>query len=48
MSDAELEEKFRSLAGDLLPKARVDALLEQIWTLDERKDVRDLIAATKL
>jgi 2-methylcitrate dehydratase len=48
MSDAELEEKFRSLAGDLLPKARIDALLEQIWMLDERKDVRGLIAATKL
>jgi 2-methylcitrate dehydratase len=48
MSDAELEEKFRSLAGDLLPKARVDALLEQIWTLDELKDVRGLIAATKI
>jgi 2-methylcitrate dehydratase len=47
MSDAELEEKFRSLAGDLLPKARIDALLEQIWTLDEARDVRGLIAATK-
>ncbi|MDB5863563.1 MAG: hypothetical protein JWO70_1369 [Betaproteobacteria bacterium] len=48
MSDSELEEKFRSLAGDLLPRARVDALLEQIWTLDEASDVRSLIAATKL
>jgi 2-methylcitrate dehydratase len=48
MSDAELEEKFRALARDLLPAQRVDALLEQIWTLDQAQDVGGLIAAAKI
>src|SRR5215813_11964781 len=31
MSDAEIETKFRSLVGDMLPLARTDALVEQLW-----------------
>ena len=31
MSDAEVEVKFRSLVGEMLPAASSDALLKQLW-----------------
>jgi 2-methylcitrate dehydratase len=47
MSDAEIEEKFRSLAGDQLPKAQADKLLKCLWELDQLQDMRELIALTQ-
>ncbi len=47
MSDAEIEEKFRSLVGDQLPKAQADKLLKCLWELDQLKDMRELIALTQ-
>jgi 2-methylcitrate dehydratase len=47
MSDAEIEEKFRELAGDQMPKAQCDALLKQLWNLDRLDDVGRLIALTR-
>jgi 2-methylcitrate dehydratase len=48
MADAEIEEKFRSLAGDQMPAAQVDKLLKQLWSLDSLTDIRDLIALTRI
>jgi 2-methylcitrate dehydratase PrpD len=42
-TDRELEEKFCTLAGFVLPRPRVDRLAETIWKLDRLKDVRQLI-----
>jgi 2-methylcitrate dehydratase len=35
MTDAEMEEKFRSLARKHLSAERIDALLRQMWTLED-------------
>jgi 2-methylcitrate dehydratase len=35
MTDAEMEEKFRLLASKHLPAERIDALLRQLWTLED-------------
>ena len=35
MTDAEMEEKFRSLARRHLAADRIDALLEQLWALED-------------
>jgi 2-methylcitrate dehydratase PrpD len=43
LSDAELEEKFRTLAGQVLPPRQVDALAAAIWRLDALPDVRPLV-----
>jgi 2-methylcitrate dehydratase len=48
MSDREIEDKFRSLAADLLPNARVDALIAQVWKLDELPEVETLIQMTRI
>jgi 2-methylcitrate dehydratase len=48
MSDAEMETKFRSLVAGMLPKARVDALVEQLWKLEDLREVAKLIQMTKL
>ncbi len=48
MSDAELEEKFRALAGAQMPAAQADALLSQIWNLEALADMRALIDLTRL
>ena len=34
LSDAQLDEKFRALAGSVLPRTRVEALLEALWQLE--------------
>jgi 2-methylcitrate dehydratase PrpD len=39
MSDADLEEKFRSLAADVLPPAQIDGLIATCWKLDTLPDV---------
>ena len=46
MSDRDLERKFRDLAGSLLSRARVDALIEQCWQVEALGDVGVLAAMT--
>ena len=48
MSDAEIETKFRSLAGGMLGRERADALIDHIWKLDESSAVGRLIQLTIL
>lgn len=42
LSDRGLEEKFRGLAGDVLPQARREALLAKCWSVAELPDVAEL------
>jgi hypothetical protein len=46
MSEAEVERKFRRLAGGVLPDAKVDRLLERLWTLDAADDVGEVVRMT--
>jgi 2-methylcitrate dehydratase len=46
MSDQEIEAKFRSLAGALLPAEQQNALLDQLWNLDRLDSMRPIIEAT--
>ena len=48
MSDAEIEEKFRSLAGEQMPKAQLDALLQQLWSLDRLTEMKPLFKLTQI
>jgi 2-methylcitrate dehydratase len=48
MSDAEIEKKFRSLVADMLPATRVDALLKQLWKLEDLREIKSLIEMTVL
>jgi 2-methylcitrate dehydratase PrpD len=42
-TDGELENKFRSLAVDVLPQRKIDALVEMIWQLEKVKNLGQLI-----
>jgi 2-methylcitrate dehydratase len=46
MTDAEMEEKFRSMAQKQLPADRVDNLLRLLWRIENEPQVSSLIAAT--
>jgi 2-methylcitrate dehydratase len=46
MSDAEVEEKFRSLVANMLPAPRTDALLGQLWELEDLGEVGTLVRMT--
>jgi 2-methylcitrate dehydratase len=48
MSDAEVEEKFRSLAKDLLSPDQTDALLEMLWHLEEVEHIGEVIRMTRI
>ena len=48
MTDAEMEEKFRVLAGKQMPADRIDALLKQLWALEELPHAGDLIGMTRI
>jgi 2-methylcitrate dehydratase len=48
MTDAEMEEKFRSLARKQLSAERVDALLRQLWALESMPKAGALIEMTKV
>ena len=48
MSDAEIEEKFRALAGQQMPAAQLDALLQQLWRLDTLTDMKPLFKLTQI
>ena len=47
MTDAEMEEKFRSMAQKHLAADRVDGLARQLWALESVPKVGELIAATR-
>jgi 2-methylcitrate dehydratase PrpD len=47
MSDADLEAKFRALAGNVLDRESIDHAIELVWDLDKLPDVRPLIAACR-
>ncbi len=47
MTDAEMEEKFRLLAKRQLPAARIDALLKQLWALENVSNIRALVELTR-
>jgi 2-methylcitrate dehydratase len=46
MSDGEVEAKYRRMALQRLPAARVDELAERVWRLDETRDVGDILRLT--
>lgn len=46
MSDAEVEAKYRRMASERLPAARVDELAERIWRLEAQADVGDILRLT--
>ena len=46
MTDSEIEGKFRLLAAGMLPAAQLEALLQQLWKLEELPEVRTLIQMT--
>ena len=48
MSDAEMEEKFRSLARTHLPAERVNALLRQLWALEDMPKAGVIAEMTKV
>ena len=43
LSDAQLDEKFRALAGSVLPRTRVEELLEMLWQLERLHDIGKLV-----
>ena len=47
LTDAEVEDKFRSLAAEHLPADRIDALLAHLWHIDEAPDLTELLRLTK-
>ncbi|MBI4340414.1 MAG: MmgE/PrpD family protein [Chloroflexi bacterium] len=48
MTDAQLEAKFRTLTGDVLPKAQAEALLAALWEMERVEDVRTVVALTRM
>jgi hypothetical protein len=46
MSDSEIEKKFCSLVAGKLPAARCGALLEQLWKLEDVREIGALIGMT--
>ena len=47
LTDAEVEDKFRSLAAEHLPAGRIDALLDHLWRIDEAPDLTELFRLTR-
>jgi 2-methylcitrate dehydratase PrpD len=48
MTDAQLDEKFRVLAGDVLPSSEVETLLAALWDLDRADNVGDVVGLTRV
>jgi 2-methylcitrate dehydratase len=48
MTDAEMEEKFRSLARKYLSAERIDALLRQLWNLEDLPKAGTLVEMTRV
>jgi len=47
LTDAELEEKFHSLAGAMLSPSQANALLERLWHLEDVADMGEVVKLTK-
>ena len=43
MTDAQLEDKFRALAGRVLAEAQVENALSRLWSLEEVEDMREML-----
>jgi 2-methylcitrate dehydratase len=48
MNDAQVVEKFRSLAGRKLPPARLDPILERLWRFEDEADLTSLFDALQV
>ena len=48
VTDAQLDSKFRELAGSVLPKARVKRLLATLWQLERVADVGEIIKLCRI
>ncbi|MEW6543083.1 MAG: MmgE/PrpD family protein [Nitrospirota bacterium] len=48
MSDREVEEKFRALAGGRLDRGRAGKVIEAVWRLDRLKDTGELMPLLKI
>jgi 2-methylcitrate dehydratase len=48
MSDAELEAKFRGLAGRVLPEAQLGRALALLWRVDEAPSLAPVFAALRI
>ena len=48
MTDAEMEQKFRSLVGKYMPAERIDALLRQLWNLEDLPKAGTLVEMTSV
>ena len=48
LSDGELEDKFRGLAGPVLAGDRVDGLLDRLWRLEEVEDLGEIFDLTRI
>ena len=47
LTDAQLEEKFRVLTGDVLPKSRAERLLNLLWNLDQVTHIGEMLALAR-
>jgi len=45
MTDEEVEEKFRRLASRVLSSGQISFILESLWTLENQKDVSEILEA---
>ena len=48
LTDDEVEAKFRSLAQAVIPSARVDALLDRLWRLEEVEHIGEVIGRARM
>lgn len=47
MSDDQLSNLFRTTAADHMPKQRIEALLDAIWSLEKAPDIRSMMALAR-
>ena len=45
-TDQEQDEKLRPMVEALLPKAQTDTLFQSLRTLEQQRDIRDVLALT--
>ena len=48
LTDGQLDEKLRALAGDVMPDNAVETLLSALWDLDQADNVNDVVQQTRL
>jgi 2-methylcitrate dehydratase len=48
LTDTELEEKFSSLARNVLSSSQADALLDRLWHLEDVADMGEVLRLTKI